>query len=110
MAGPLLHQAGGFQPIIGDFVQIVYSGSRHWQTIVCSRGDIEIYDSLCKSLQARARREMKLPSYLEIQTSQIIRQQQPYKNIPVTIPTIQQQSGAMNYGLFAIAFGIETAL
>ncbi len=82
-------------------VQIHYNGHMHWVATACLDGKVYLFDSLAGDI---------LPSSLEEQIAAIYGDVAKKSAIMVTRVAVQQQSGSVDCGLFAIAYAFHAAL
>ena len=109
LQSPLLSQNDGFCPVKSDCdsVQIHHTGQFHWVTSALFNDTITLYDSKFN--------EKPLSSSLQIQLALIYKSRTEEddngeKTLFVEIPAVQQQSGASDCGLFAIAFAYHAGM
>ncbi len=76
-----------------NYVQVYHCRSNHWitvSTLGCKDGDINVYDSMYKSIDSG--------------TKYKIEDTFPDSDLTIILPSVQQQDGAKDCGLFALAF------
>lgn len=102
----LLSQNDGFCPVKGDALQIHHINSNHWVTSSSIGNEVVIYDSKFTGGD--------LPSSLAHQLALLYRtwaeEDEGEIELALTVPSVQQQVGANDCGLFAIAFAVHAAL
>ena len=104
---PLLSQLNQFVPMIKEGVQIHFINS-HWVTSSNISGNIVIYDSaysgkLCTDLSHQLARVYKLTAILWEECNHMEPQ------LTVKVPTIPQQEGSKDCGVYAIAYAYHAA-
>ena len=99
----LLAQNNGFVPVQREAIQIHFVRGNHWVTSSLFGGVVTVYDSLCEgTLSVSLTHQLALVYRAQVRTDD--------QTLCAYVPTVQQQQGGVDCGVFAIAFALHIAL
>ena len=93
-----------FEPVSGDFIQILHDGNGHWVCVSNTKLDVKdpaavnMYDSMNQGFIAKFTKQ-QLASFLCIQSAEM----------KIIMKSVQQQTSHVDCGVFAIAFATALA-
>jgi hypothetical protein len=89
-----------FSTAVEESIQIHFTGQNHWVCSTSIGGYIRVYDSAGST---------QLTSSMEVQLTDCYKSLISANKLEVELPPVQVQSGAVDCGLFAIAFAYDLA-
>ena len=101
----LLSQNNGFRPVRGDALQIHHINNNHWVTSSSIGNEVVVYDSRF----AGGDLSPSLTHQLALLYRTYADEDENGAVISLSIPSVQQQVGANDCGLIAIAFAVHAA-
>ena len=84
-----------FPPTVDSFIQILHVGGNHWMTVAGGSTQVHVYDSIYSSTQGDTK--MQIAAILC----------SPESSIRLKIHKVQFQKGALDCGLYAIAYATD---
>jgi len=106
----LLQQNDSFQTIEEEGIQIHHNGQNHWITSCSLGGEVSVYDSNYHGTLAASLTHQLACIYKDFITVKDEDGEKLEPVLDVNIPRVQQQLGANDCGLYAIAFALHVAM
>lgn len=104
MQSPLLAQTNGFSSVCSyeESVQLHHTGQFHWVTSALLKGKVYVFDSSFKGISSSMKVQLSL-----IYKSLLQPEASGKKNLKIECPSVCQQIGNKDCGVFSIAFAFH---